>query len=299
MITITKQQALMRWDTLPDSLREALYSEPNSDFIWSTCRGENVPEQKIYDVARIAGYVLLGFLHPEDVGQELMGAIAIDAKTAKDIQDALIDRIFSPLRADIDKAYAPLSKSEVVSVATATAPKIIQDVSFVPPKPAPLPNVGWSKMSPSAIASVPMPAAPRAAAEPAPMILHEDTSFKAAEKNASFTLARPSSGADVHINQAPAASAPARPAVLEFGGIKPPAAAVNKTPTAPAANVIRYADTGPRSVSQITPPAPAVPQPPAPPKSPAAPSNNVPMPPTPPQPPSSPQANKPIVKDFL
>ncbi len=60
MTTITKQQALMRWDTLPDPLREALYSEPNSDFIWSTCRGDNILRKAIYDVARIAGCVLLG-----------------------------------------------------------------------------------------------------------------------------------------------------------------------------------------------------------------------------------------------
>ena len=306
MTIITKQQALLRWDTLPDTLREALYSEPNSDFIWSTCRGENIPEQKIYDVARVAGYVLLGFLHPGDVAQELIEAITIDSKTAKDIQDALNNRIFSSLRADIDKAYAPLSKSEVVS--TTATPKIIQDISAIPLKPTPLPNVGWSKLPASSIPSPTRPAvttftapsvpvavtapAPRAA-EPAPMILHEDTSFKAAEKNASFTLSRPSGGADMHMGQSIAVPTPPRPAVLEFGGVKPPATP-SKTTDAAQPSAVRYADSGPRNVSQITPSAP-----PSPPKPPTGASSNVPMPPAPPQSPTPPQAGKPIVKDFL
>jgi len=46
MITLTKNQFGQRWDTLPDILREALVSETNSDFIWSTCEAQNIPMKK-------------------------------------------------------------------------------------------------------------------------------------------------------------------------------------------------------------------------------------------------------------
>ena len=125
---ITTSQALERWDSLPDSLREALSSETNSDFLWRTCQSENVPADKIYEVATIAGYVMMGFLHPEDVALEIVERLVLDRKTASDIQDALNRRIFAPLQADLEKAYSPLSKSEIL-------PKKSQEVGSGGPSP--------------------------------------------------------------------------------------------------------------------------------------------------------------------
>ena len=140
MTIISKTQALQRWDLLTDRLREALWSEANSDFLWNTCASENIPEQMRYTVARISGYVLMGFIHPEDVSKELIDALKIDQRTASDVQAALIGRIFNPLREDIDKVYAPLSKTEMpqpISAKLPTGPKIIQDIgapaASVPP----------------------------------------------------------------------------------------------------------------------------------------------------------------------
>ena len=66
MQKISRQQALNRWDTLPDNLREALFSEYNSETLWKICEGQHLSEDKIYIVATLAGDVILGFLHPED-----------------------------------------------------------------------------------------------------------------------------------------------------------------------------------------------------------------------------------------
>jgi hypothetical protein len=199
MIKISSDQALQRWDTLPAVLREALYSEPNSDFLWKTCSAEHIPDKQIYVVAGIVGYVLLGFLHPEDVAGELAEQLHIDPKVSAAIADAINRRIFSPLRSEIDKVYAPQSKFEA-------GPKIIQDISVapkvismvstpppvapkpasmptpapVPPKPAPI-GTGWSRSTadqpvvklqqtstppPQNIAARVVPAAPKPAAVP-------------------------------------------------------------------------------------------------------------------------------------
>lgn len=307
MTTVTQDQALQRWDTLPESLREALYSEASSDFLWKTCAAENLPEIKTRQVAKIAGYVLLGFLHPEDLSRELMELIKIDPRTAKSIQDAINNRIFSPLRADIDKTYIPLSKIEIAH--PSIAPKVFQDVSSLPPKPATLPDVGWSKMPaptmPSPISGIRPPTPPVAKAalkpsiDPAPMMLHEDTTFKAAEKNASFTLSRPGAGADVHMGQGATIPTPPRPAVLEFGGVKPPqsSGAVHYTDLKPSLSAMPTANTGPRSVSQVGTPSIA-PMPPSVQK-PTPSQSAMPPAPMPPRPSQTPQGDRPIVKDFL
>jgi hypothetical protein len=148
MIKISQNQVLDRWDTLPMELREALCSESNSDFLWKICEAEHIPDEKIYDASRISGYVLMGFLHPEDVAEELHEAIGIDVKTASLIEDELNRRIFAPLRQQIDQVYAPLSKYEIDSqiIKDAKAPR----ASIIPvPRSAPAPITPPTPPAPS------------------------------------------------------------------------------------------------------------------------------------------------------
>ena len=180
MTKITTDQALERWDILPMTLREALYSEPNSDFLWKICEEEHIPDKQIYAVARMSGYVLMGFLHPEDVAEELHEAIGVDLKTASSIENELNKRIFAPLQTDIATVYKPLSRFEVAPkimqeikppvvptiakppTPVAPAPKIISETFTATPRIAPPPQApvtqpvkpptlsdqGWSKRSP-------------------------------------------------------------------------------------------------------------------------------------------------------
>jgi hypothetical protein len=128
MITISKNQALEKWDLLPLSLREALYSETNADFIWKTARSEHIPEEKISTISRLSGYVLMGFLHPGDLGFELASQLNIDARITNTIADAINQRIFLPLKNNIDSAYAPITKLEtVISKQSEPPPKIISE----------------------------------------------------------------------------------------------------------------------------------------------------------------------------
>ena len=288
-------------------------------------------------------------------------ALGISAEVKRTVLGPL-KKDFSDIGTDIsllDKFQIPTIKglSPSTAVTKTDAPKIIQDVSVAPPKPTSLPSVGWSQMAPppaapkatpapaSAAASasprptaVAMSATPKPmsaavptstvstpAAEPAPVMLHEDTTFKAAEKNAGFTLTRPGGGAEVHMGSGSSVPTPPRPAVLEFGGATKPAAtsAVHYTDIKPSFSAATMANAGPRNLSQITPaptpttplptpmtaPAIPVPKPPTPAASAApaaasfAPSSQVPQPPRPPAPATTPvtpqHASKPIVKDFL
>jgi len=330
MLTISQQQAGQRWDVITPPLREALFSDVNADFVWNLCQNEHLTEEMSYQVAEISGNVLLGFLHPEDLAGELVSSVDLPAPLAKTISDQINSRVFAPLRADIDKVYSPLSKLGVPSMGS--APKIIQDIgaslkkdvtpsSPVPstPKPTTLSDIGWSKQPApqpmSAKINTPTPTPPPAPkpattpTEPAPMMLHENTVFKSAEKNTSFTLSKPGGAAEMNMNRgAVAVPVPTRPAVLEFGGGAAAGTSAPKPPAPPSSTTrpmgfgpsfasMPTANTGARDVSQIVPTASMpIPKPPTPPAQP--------IPPRPPQAasasqPSTPQPNKPIVKDFL
>jgi hypothetical protein len=341
MLTISQQQAGQRWDAITPRLREALFSDVNADFVWNLCQNEHLTEEKSYQVAEISGYVFLGFLHPEDLAGEIVSSVDLPAPLAKTISDQINSRVFAPLRADIDKVYSPLSK--LGSSPMGSAPKHdIAPSNIIPstPKPTTLSDIGWSKQ-PAAAAKIVVNAAipvstptpipsrspqappPKPAAEPAPMMLHEDTTFKPAEKNVSFTLSKPGGAAEMNMNRGSVPQTPIRPAVLEFGGAtttgtsvpKPPAATSNSTRPmgfGPSLASMPTTDMGTRNVSRIMPsvipkPPASMPTPPRPPQTPPrTPSLQIPQPPKPPAPPqapqnspTAPQPNKPIVKDFL
>lgn len=352
MITVTKEQAQTRFASLPPALQDALFSEQNTEIISSIGEQYHLSDEKKWAVASLVGWVLLGFLHIEDLPGEIVAEIGGTPQLAKDITDSLSNKIFNVLKSDIEGIYAPAHAEEVpieptagsaipVSLVQKSKPTILSDVGWSK-QSVPQPNVGTKAGLPtpaptptpppvikSAPISTPAPATP---AGPAPVMLHEDTSFKAPEKNAGFTLANPRAAAEINMSRSSAGvPTPPRPAVLEFGGVKPPA------PGTPAA-VVHYTDfrsplasaptasSGPRNVSQITatPAAPAAParpvaQIPTPtpvpvPRPPQAPTPAMPQaaqslrppqplqPPQPPKPPAPPaplQNNKPIVKDFL
>jgi hypothetical protein len=324
MITITQKQAGGRWEALTPQLREALFSDVNADFIWDLCQNEHIPGEKSYQVAEYAGYVLFGFVHSTDLADELTKSVGLPAPLSKTISEKIDARIFAPLRVDIDKIYAPLSKSEKEAATAVLAPKLMQNATSTKPtvfsQPSVVSDVGWSKrptapavpiaptikpdalqvswiVPPSTVkpVSADAAAAAQAGAEPAPVMLHQDATYKAPEKNAGFTLTRPGSGAEVNMSQTPSA-APSRPAVLEFGGAP---ASTNKPP-APSPAAVHYTAfaEGPRNVSQVAPSVP--PSPPAPPTPPMGPKPPTPpAPPQAPQPPQPPKQGNPIVRDFL
>ncbi len=139
MKTIPRNKVLERWDALPDSLREALVSGTTSDFVWKTCQKEFVPDEKIYDVAGIVSFVLFGFVHPEDLAEEIKNTLNIDARISKTIADAINQRIFEPLRGALAQYHTPVPDA-MTGIATTpvrisiegmtTAPKIIGGTTF-------------------------------------------------------------------------------------------------------------------------------------------------------------------------
>jgi hypothetical protein len=238
MILIPEEQALQRWDTLPDNLREALCAEINSDFIWKTCGDEHVPDEKIYAVARIAGYVLMGFLHPDDASKEIQDATGLDPRIADPIARAIDARIFAPLRQNIDGIYEPANKPGSGSRTVGGGPIMIEEIQkpimTSPPAPRmsqfmPLPSKAPSAESrlgvggqagrialESSMPVSPIPNKNSGTQTPKPVILQEGTPFEPNKKSSGFHV-EISEDKMKGLSNIPR-PAPIKPAALELGG---------------------------------------------------------------------------------
>ena len=148
-----------RWDLLPQSLKDALYSEVGSTLLWTTCEAEHIPESKIRDIARLMGYVLMGFLRPEDMATEIRDSTGIDIRIASSIVGVMNQKIFSLLRPDIDKVF------DLTGAPRSIMPKILEEV-----RPAPKAQIS--------VASPPPAKLPVAAVPPAPSTPQQPSSTK-------------------------------------------------------------------------------------------------------------------------
>ncbi len=337
---------------VPPPIKTWLSSDEIVDYVNNIDNQFLLPRESSSVVKKLAQRVLIKDMAPEYFSGELATELKLDKDKAIHISGELKKTIFFPEKAaffdygiDIDL----LDKFQMpgVKIPSTNSPVILKKTNTedsrnaLPPstpKPTTLSDVGWSRASsagpgiklttlpntaaqpqtqPPAAIPIPPPPPQATHTEPAPIMLHEDTAFKAAEKNTGFTLSKPGSGAEVHMNQSPS-QAPARPAVLEFGGIHPSTPPQNKPTTTSSSSATHYTElklslsaiptvnSGPRNINQVTSP---LAQPPIPnPSTPSAGStqNTVPIPrppqplaSMPPQPPKPPQNNKPIVKDFL
>ncbi|HVM77305.1 MAG TPA: hypothetical protein VMU07_04090 [Candidatus Paceibacterota bacterium] len=292
MLTITQQQALNRWDLLTEPLREALFSDVNADFIEKVCQKENVPPRMQAEVSGIAGYVLMGFLHPGDLAEELVEELKLDKRTAQDIADAINTRIFVPLQQEIDKVYGPVTKTAAIPLSKVSEGKFGVSASTAASSPmsttkipavsegkfsafamtasqsaSSLSQTGWSKTPASAVASGAAKVTnPAPSNEPAPMILHEDATFTASERANDIHLARPGGGAEVSL-EGVNAQQKIKPAVLELGTLaKTPGQSTGPNfvhysqfqvnPSQPSSSEPKSeAPSAPRTVTQVTAPA--------------------------------------------
>lgn len=322
---ITEQELDKRFDALSGKLKDALTSERSISVVNQICEKNKITDgEKITIIHQLVGLVILGLTHSYDLGAEINEALSLEnPKFSNAIAEELNAKVFLPIKIELESNYHPINPAptEKKILLPKQTPVVTKAVAPAP-KPITLSDVGWLKTPSARPAIKPMvvPSAPTAAptltspvvtppvpkppAEPAPMMLHEDTVFKSAEKNANLTLSKPGGAAEMNMNRgAVAVPAPTRPAVLEFGGAsgagtsapKPPAptsSTARPTGFGPSLASMSTTNTGTREVSQIVPttsvPIPKSPTPPMPPR-PAQ---------TPPAP-STPQPNKPIVKDFL
>lgn len=229
---IPQQQALDRWDSLSNELREALWSEQNSTIVRQTCEREHIPPEKIPFVGRIAGYVLLGFLHPEDVSRELKEALGADQKTADAIAKDLNAKIFSPLRGELERAYAPGPHSASFA---GTRPFDLDEIGAIKTQTFKAPSSSaWSPP----LVSPPATRPEKKPSESLPVMLHEEPETRPITPAAGSHLDIKSSG----FGEWEPREADKGIAKVDLGIVPPPARPAPKTEP-PRPRVVHYTES--------------------------------------------------------
>jgi len=196
MIPINHQQILNRYDTLSENLKAAGFSPFNTKIIYQISREQHLTDDKIPKISELVGYVLFGFIHPEDLAKEIKESLNLNPEIANSIAVEIDRKIFALIRADLEKVYAP-----VVALAEEGQPPIEEALDLrgkikaeepvvskvEPPKIVPVKEKPEEKkveeLQPSSVPRVepleatPPPAEIKPEAE-GPMIIHKEAEFK-------------------------------------------------------------------------------------------------------------------------
>ncbi len=188
---ILKNQLYRRWDLLPEILREATTSETNSAIVWKTGEAEHLPKEKLSVVSRLTGYVLMGFIHPEDLAREIQENLGIDIRIATSIADPINKKVFQPLRGELEKIYSPATEGNeraggsqpvlmdsVISSRTEDAVKLVPVSSapkFFQTGQIPKPSIPSPIPAPKPITQPTIAVPVVTTVSPAPFILHMES----------------------------------------------------------------------------------------------------------------------------
>lgn len=103
---LTKEQRWEIFNSLPETLQNAIFSQDTADAIWNICELHNVNEMST--IAKIVGRVLMGLLPPQKVGETIKNKIpTINQSVADTISIEIQHYIFDPIMDDVLALYAP------------------------------------------------------------------------------------------------------------------------------------------------------------------------------------------------
>ena len=141
-----KLEAQKRFEILPENLKKEMLADKNVRTIVSICQDYDIPEEKVKHVALLAGEVFLGYIKPEEIAHELNTYFDIDLQKSNFIEIELKQKIFNPLKADLEKIYNP-PKTESTEEAGEVGPSIIK----LEKEAAPMPTTAIPLQKPSQI----------------------------------------------------------------------------------------------------------------------------------------------------
>jgi len=99
----SRQQLQEIYLTLPRDLKEAIFSVENADKIYQIAQKHQVPEEKISQLAKVIGHILLSVLAMEKFISSLELNLDIERDEAQKIADEVKQEIFRPVINNLTK----------------------------------------------------------------------------------------------------------------------------------------------------------------------------------------------------
>lgn len=142
----TKEQLWKLYEKLPEELREALFAEETVDDIWSTCERNGISE-KVSEISKYVGDVLLGILPPDEFQKKLEEEIKLEKELAKKAAHEINRFVFYPVKASLEELYkkevsppirpettSPPSTSQIKKDVPETRPQVQSRIESQPEK---------------------------------------------------------------------------------------------------------------------------------------------------------------------
>jgi hypothetical protein len=129
----TQEQLWKLYQKLPDELKEAIFSSETADDIYDICLRNGIEDDRISEIARYTGRVLLGILPLDEFQKTLEKEIKLEEDKAKKVAREIDRFIFYPVKTSLEEIYkieiAPPAKPKVTP-----PPKPPEEKPKAPPK---------------------------------------------------------------------------------------------------------------------------------------------------------------------
>ena len=247
---ITQDQARKRFIVIPLSLQDAVFSTQNAAIIADVATDNDLNDDQALKLPEVVGWLMLGFLHLEDLPKQLQEDLLVPQQTALAITSSLTNKIFSLIKNDLDKTYAPVPMEKEDS--TGVGPKIVEEIkiaqTFSVPPSASMPITPPRPTSSSLAVSTskaekptpPFGSAPEinvpkmvSPSTPSrPMVLQTESVPRPILNAPSFKM--PTIAEDVMGMKKNSAPLSAKPAVVEFGSMPAPRSVMPSLKITPA-----------------------------------------------------------------
>ena len=121
-----KLEAQKRFDALPENLKKEMLADKNVQLISSIAQDYKIAENDVKKIAMLVGEVFLGYIKPEEIASELNKYFGVDLQKSNFIEIELKQKLFNPIKTDLDKIYNPPKIEEVKETTEEAAPTMIK-----------------------------------------------------------------------------------------------------------------------------------------------------------------------------
>lgn len=105
MVSVPKKTIGERWNVLPNTLRDAVFSPLNDEAMDSTAKDNHLSDIKSKKLSELCLYVLLGIINSEDLYKEIRDGLQIDPRLALEIYHQVDKKIFESIRKEIEDNF--------------------------------------------------------------------------------------------------------------------------------------------------------------------------------------------------
>ncbi|TSC75912.1 MAG: hypothetical protein G01um101430_82 [Parcubacteria group bacterium Gr01-1014_30] len=126
MLDYPTEQLWILYEKLPEELKEAIFSERTAESIHNICE-RNGLQEKTPQVAKYAGYVLLGLLSPDEFQQVLRKDLKLKDDETKQVAREIGRFVLFPVKSSLEALYGEKPAEKPVSKKT-TAEKETVDI---------------------------------------------------------------------------------------------------------------------------------------------------------------------------